>query len=164
MPFSAKVPSVNISTIVNQTYTGSVGDVFGRTITIGNFGKGPLRSLTLLRINGSDVKTYKVNQGTTTFSNDSVKTTFGTADFKKVGNLDSFLDQNEVIVIIDSSRILKCNKLSTVYELSWGCLGNTCQLVKNSTGSGNLTILNKDFFNHFSQFFILFAPVALRTI
>ena len=132
LPFSAKVPSVNISTIVNQTYTGSVGDVFGRTITIGNFGKGPLRSLTLLRINGSDVKTYKVNQGTTTFSNDSVKTTFGTADFKKVGNLDSFLDQNEVIVIIDSSRILKCNKLSTVYELSWGCLGNTCQLVKNS--------------------------------
>lgn len=147
LPFSAKVPSVNIPTIVNQTYTGSVGDVFGRNITIGNYGKGPLRTLTLLRINEADVKTFKTNKGSSQFNNDSVITVFTGADFKSVGNLDTFLDQNETIVLTDSSRVLGCNKLSTTYELQWGCNGSICQVVKNSgivligTSSPNLVAI-----------------------
>lgn len=132
VPFSAKVPSVNIATIVNQTFTGSVGDYFARKITIGNYGKGPLKSLTLLRINGSDVKTFYSDKGVTQFKNDSIIKIFTGADFKKIGNLDTFLDQNETFVITDSSRILGCNKLTTTYELFWGCGNSICQIVKNS--------------------------------
>lgn len=132
LPFSARVPSVNITSIVNQTFTGSVGDFFARKITIGNYGKGPLKSLTLLRINGSDVKTFFSDIGATQFRNDSIITTFSGADFKKIGNFDSFLDQNETFVITDSSKILGCKKLSTTYELFWGCGNSICQIVKNS--------------------------------
>ncbi len=132
LPFSAKVPSILISTITNQTFTGNVNDVFTRSITIGNYGKGPLRSLTLKRINGKDLKTYGVNKGSNTFKGDTIITVFGTSDFKKVGNLDTFLDQNETIIVTDTSRIIACKFLTTNYELSWGCFGSICQLVKNS--------------------------------
>ncbi|MES2619030.1 MAG: PKD domain-containing protein [Bacteroidota bacterium] len=132
LPFSAKVPSILISTIVNQTFTGNVGDVFTRTITIGNYGKGPLRTLTLLRVNGKDLKTYGVNKGKSSFKNDSVITVFSGADFKLVGNLDTFLDQNETIILTDSSRINGCKFLTTSFDLYWGCFGSICQVVKNS--------------------------------
>jgi len=132
LPFSAKVPSILISSITNQSYTGNVGDIFPRNITIGNYGKGPLRSLTLKRLNGKDLKTFAVNKGTNTFKGDTITTVFGTADFKKVGNLDTFLDQNETIVLTDTSKIIGCKLLTTNYELYWGCQGSACQLVKNS--------------------------------
>ncbi len=132
LPFSAKVPSILISSITNQSYTGNVGDVLMRSITIGNYGKGPLRSLTLKRINGKDLKTYGVNKGSNTYKADSITTVFGPADFKKVGNLDTFLDQNETIVVTDTSKVLACKYLTTNYELYWGCQGSICQLVKNS--------------------------------
>ncbi|MDI1235123.1 MAG: PKD domain-containing protein [bacterium] len=132
LPFSAKVPSILISSITNQSYTGNVGDVFARNITIGNYGKGPLRSLTLRRINGKDLKTFAVNKGTNKFSGDTITTVFGTADFKKIGNLDTFLDQNETIVLTDTSRVIACKYLTTNYELYWGCQGSSCQIVKNS--------------------------------
>ena len=140
IPFQVRVPSAQISSILNLSFTGDIGSKFTRTITAGNFGKGPLRSMTLKRINGKDVKTFFINKGTSVFNGDTVITTFGTAFFKTIGNLDTFLDQNEIFTLIDSNVILGCKQLNTNFELSWGCNNKNCQTSKTS---GSASISNK---------------------
>jgi gliding motility-associated-like protein len=140
IPFSVKVPSAQFNTVTNLSYTGDLGTKFSRTITIGNYGKGPLKSLTLMRINGKDLKTYFVSKGTSSFNGDTVFTTFGPSYFKTIGNLDTFLDQNETITLVDSTLIKGCRSLYTNFELSWGCNGKTCQVSKTS---GSVIISNK---------------------
>lgn len=138
LPFIVKVPSIQFSTITNQTFTGNIGTKFQRVITIGNFGKGPLSALKLTRYNGKDIKNYFVKGGSTTFKTDTVITILGAADFKKIGNLDTFFDQNETITITDSNEIKGCKSLNTNYELSWGCGGKECTIVKSS-GSAQIS-------------------------
>ncbi len=130
--FSVKVPSVQFGTMTNLSYTGDIGSKFSRSITIGNYGKGPLRHLKLTRINGKDVQTFFISKGSTVIKGDTVTTSFGSSFFKTIGNLDTFLDQNEVITFVDSSIIKGCKNLNTNFELSWGCNGKLCQTVKTS--------------------------------
>ncbi len=132
LPFSTNIPSILFSSITNQSYIGNVNTKFERKISIGNYGKGPIKTLTLKRINGSDLKSFFVKSGTTTYSGDTTITILNKNDFKLIGNLDTFFDQNEVIVITDSLTIKGCNKLNTNYELYWGCSSNNCALIKNS--------------------------------
>lgn len=140
IPFAVKVPSVQYGTITNLSYTGDIGTKFTRSITIGNFGKGPLKEIKLIRYNGKDIQTYYVSKGTTVFKGDTVTTTFGTTFFKTIGNNDTFLDQNETITFIDSSVIKGCKSLNTNFELTWGCGGKNCQVTKIS---GAALISNK---------------------
>ncbi len=140
IPFSVKVPSAQFTTITNLSFTGDIGSKFGRSITIGNYGKGPLKEIKLTRINGKDIQTYFVSKGVTVYKGDTVFTTFGTSFFKTIGNLDTFLDQNETITLIDSSLIKGCKNMNTNFELSWGCNGKTCQLSKTS---GSAIISNR---------------------
>jgi gliding motility-associated-like protein len=140
IPFSVKVPSVQFGSITNLSYTGDIGSVFGRFITIGNYGKGPLKEIKLTRINGKDIRTYFVSKGITSTSGDTVTTIFNSAFFKTVGNLDTFLDQNETISFTDSSQVKGCKSLTTNFELSWGCNGKTCQVSKTS---GSVIISNR---------------------
>lgn len=140
IPFPVKVPSAQFGTITGLSFTGDVGDKFMRSISIGNFGKGPLRELRLVRINGKDVQTFYVSKGNTTYSGDTVTTVFNAAFFKTIGNNDTFLDQNETIVFTDSNIIKGCKLLNTAFELSWGCGGKRCQVSKTS---GTVLISNK---------------------
>lgn len=132
VPFSVRVPSVQFGTITNLSFTGDIGSKFGRSITIGNYGKGPLKEIKLTRINGKDISTYFVSKGTTVFKGDTVITTFGTTFFKTIGNLDTFLDQNESVTLVDSTVIKGCKNLNTNMELSWGCNLKSCQVAKTS--------------------------------
>lgn len=132
IPFSVNVPSVQFVSVSNLSYTGDLGSKFTRTITVGNYGKGPLREIIVKRINGKDVTTFFVDKGSSTYSSDTVFTKFGPSDFKTIGNLDTFLDQNEVMVLTDSNRIKGCKNLNTAFELSWGCNGKSCQVSKVS--------------------------------
>ena len=140
IPFSVKVPSVQFGTISNLSFTGDVGSKFIRSITIGNYGKGPLREIKLVRYNGKDVQTFFVNKGVTVYKGDTVITTFGSSFFKTIGNLDTFLDQNETITLVDSNVMKSCKLLSTNFELTWGCNGKACQVSKIS---GSALISNK---------------------
>ena len=139
-PFAVNVPSAQYSSITNPNFVGDINSKFGRKITIGNFGKGPLKELKLKRINGKDVQIYKVNNGVNSFSGDTVYTTFNGSHFVKIGNNDSLLDQNETIELIDSLLIKGCKTLTTSYELSWGCNGKTCLISK---ASNSASISNK---------------------
>ena len=140
IPFSVRVPSAQFGTIVNLSYTGDIGTKFERQITVGNYGKGPLRQIILKRINGKDIQTFFVNKGSNTFKGDTVYTLLSGNQFKSVGNLDTFLDQNETITINDSSLIKGCRYLTTNYELSWGCNAKSCLISKSN---GSVSISNK---------------------
>ena len=140
IPYAVRVPSVQYGTVSNLSFTGDVATKFIRSITIGNYGKGPLREIKLTRYNGKDVQTFFVSKGSTVYKGDTVITTFNTSHFKTVGNLDTFLDQNETITFTDSNLIKACKLLSTNFELSWGCGGKSCQVSKLS---GSALISNK---------------------
>ena len=140
IPYSVRVPSVQYGTVTNLSYTGDVSTKFARSVTIGNYGKGPLREIRLTRYNGKDVQTFYVSKGNTVYKGDTVITIFNTSHFKTIGNLDTFLDQNETITFIDSNLIKGCKLLSTNFELSWGCGGKSCQVSKLS---GSALISNK---------------------
>lgn len=140
IPYSVRVPSVQYGTVTNLSYTGDVATKFSRSITIGNYGKGPLREIKLTRYNGKDIQTFFVSKGNTVFKGDTVITIFNTSHFKTIGNLDTFLDQNETITFTDSNLIKACKLLSTNFELSWGCGGKSCQVSKLS---GSALISNK---------------------
>ena len=140
IPFSVRVPSAQFGTILNLSYTGDIATKFERQITVGNYGKGPLRQLVLKRLNGKDLQTYYVNKGVSVFKGDTVYTTLSGNQFKLVGNLDTFLDQNETITINDSTLIKGCKYLTTNYELSWGCNAKSCLLSKSN---GSVSISNK---------------------
>ena len=147
LPFTAAIPSLGYGTITNQTFTGNVGDKFVRRITFTNFGKGPLLNLRLVRVKGKDLNLRSESGFSHRYTTDSVITTITKTDIQKVGNRDTFLDQNESISLSDTFTILGCNLLSTAYDLAWGCDGKFCQVVKNtattaiSTASPNLQVV-----------------------
>lgn len=132
LPFVPDLPSPGFASISNQSYSGNVGDKFVRRITITNYGKGQMSSMRLYRLKGKDLALKSQAGFNNTYSGDSVFTRLDKADFTKIGNKDSFLQQNESIIIADTFTILGCNSLSTVYEISWGCKGKWCQTVKNN--------------------------------
>jgi hypothetical protein len=135
IPFSVNVPSAQFVSITNSSFVGDINTKFERKITIGNFGKGPLRQLVLKRINGKDIQIYKVNEGQNIFSVDTVYTILNGSHFVKIGNKDSLLDQNETIEIKDSLIIKGCKNLNTNYELYWGCKNKICIISKSSNSA-----------------------------
>ncbi|MDP2174405.1 MAG: PKD domain-containing protein [Bacteroidota bacterium] len=140
IPFSVNVPSAQFSSISNSSFVGDINSKFERKITIGNYGKGPLKELVLKRINGKDIQIYKVNGGQNVFTVDTIYTFLNSSHFVKIGNKDSLLDQNETIEIIDSLLIKGCKSLNTNYELYWGCNKKICIVSK---ASNSASISNK---------------------
>ncbi len=131
-PFVPIIPSPGFASITNLGYTGNVGDKFVRKITITNYGKGPMNGLRLMLINGSDIKGAAQKGFTNTLKGDTIWTYFNTTDIKKVGDGDTLFEQNESLVITDTFTINACNKISTYFEIGWGCGGKICQLIKNN--------------------------------
>ncbi|MFN7300560.1 MAG: hypothetical protein ACK5U7_03700, partial [Bacteroidota bacterium] len=131
-PFPANVPAPGFASISNQSFTGNVGDRFVRTFTITNYGKGPLTSITLRRVNGKDIRTYGVNRSATYFGRDTVINVLGKSFFQTIGDRDSVLDQNESVTITDSIEIIGCNAFATSIELTWGCDGKNCQTIRSN--------------------------------
>jgi len=146
-PFSASLPSPGFASIANQTFSGNIGDRFVRTFTVTNYGKGPLTTLRIVRINGSDVRTNGVRNGSNFINGDTVITLIGKAQIQTVGDRDTLLEQNESFVFADSMQIVGCSRLATAVEMTWGCDGLNCQLVKSNGAvtldarSPNITVL-----------------------
>jgi hypothetical protein len=66
--YIVRQPSLSISTVTNQSFTGNIGDVFTRCITITNGGLGELGQFTLTDVHGSGIQITAVNSGTWTNS------------------------------------------------------------------------------------------------
>ncbi|MFN7014579.1 MAG: hypothetical protein ACK4ON_09965, partial [Bacteroidia bacterium] len=132
-------PSLVYVSITNQTYSGLVGDVFTRTLTIKNTGDGKLSSFTLDDTHGAGIQINSMSPGT--FNNIGLtgKLVLGSTEFAIIGNNDGFLDPNEEIIITESITILACNNLTSNYQMYWGCNAQTCA---TTVQNGNVTIQN----------------------
>jgi len=140
-PFVPLIPSPGFASITNLSFTGNIGDVFVRKISITNYSKGPLSSLRLMTINGSDLKETAQKGFTRVVNGDTVWTYFNTTDIKKVGDNDTLFEQNETLIITDTFTINGCNSLNSYFEIAWGCGGKLCQKIKNN-GSATISADN----------------------
>lgn len=132
LPFVPIVPSPGFASVSNASYVGNVGNKFVRKVTISNYAKGPLSSMRLMRINGKGISGVAEKGFSNSKNGDTFFTVFSAADFKKIGDKDTLLEQGESVVINDTFTILSCTGLSTYYEIAWGCNGQLCQKIKSN--------------------------------
>jgi fibronectin type 3 domain-containing protein len=137
--YSVAVPSLSISKITNQVYTGTVGDTFSRYITITNTMNAPLKNFTFYLKKGTGINVKSLSQSYTTNA-DTLIVSLGATDFKKIGNGDSYFDQGEKIVIKESDSLIACTGLGNTYIAGWGCNGSTCQ---KYTTTSNVVLASK---------------------
>jgi gliding motility-associated-like protein len=140
LPLTIHQPSVNVSNITNQFYSGGLGDQFIRIITISNNGSGPVEQFDLRQISEAGILHLGYSGGTVTASGDTLFAHFDTTAFKKVGNKDIWLDKNESVVLRDTVRIAACQKLASTFRLTWGCNKKIC---KSLTYKTNIQLVNK---------------------
>lgn len=133
--YNLSIPSLSIQQITPASYTGAIGDVFNRCVTVVNGGYGPLSGFfvaleydsTLL---GYSNFTLAINNSPLAFSQtgDSILIQIGPAELALIGNGDGFLDQNEILEICYDVEITDCDGLAPQpHHTFWGCSGEICQ-------------------------------------
>lgn len=138
--YLVKQPYLVITTITNQSYTGNIGDVFTRCITVVNAGSGELSEFTLTDIHGSGIQVNSVNIGTlTNVTTALAKVIVNGADFATVGDGDNLFENGESMVICETVTILNCISASSAFKAFWGCSVNACQ---SSVSSANIVFPN----------------------
>jgi gliding motility-associated-like protein len=135
--FSVLAPSINISSITNQSYDGIASDTFSRRIFITNGAAAPLGNFTLYIIPGKDVTVKSLGSKSYSTSNDTIKVNFTGLDFQSVGNKDAYLDKDETVIVQEYDSVLSCTDLGTQYIAWWGCSDSICD---SYTTNGNVVI------------------------
>ncbi|MDQ3072344.1 MAG: hypothetical protein M3Q97_03645, partial [Bacteroidota bacterium] len=138
--YNVAQPSLSITSVSNQVFSGNVGDTFSRNITLTNSGSGPLRSFTLNIIVPSGLRVDSIGRKTKITNGDTVIAKFTGADIKKIGNGDSVLNQNEKIQLRVYYTIKSCVGLTSKYIAVWGCSNKNCA---SFSSSGNVLLSNK---------------------
>jgi gliding motility-associated-like protein len=128
------IPSLNISKITNQSYTGYPNDTFSRFLTLTNTATSKLTGFTLFIVRAKDVQVDSLKGKKYTTSGDTMKVAYTATDFLKVGNKDRYLDKNEVIVLREYNTVKGCSNLTTKYILAWGCNGKFCDNYSTTGG------------------------------
>lgn len=132
-------PNLSIVSISNQSYTGNIGDVFTRCISITNGGLGELSEFTLTEAHGHGLQITAVDKGAWTNSGTEEKIVLNGNEFATVGNGDTLFDNGETIIICETLSILNCISVAAAYEASWGCNGQACQ---SSLSTANVVFPN----------------------
>jgi gliding motility-associated-like protein len=132
-------PNLSITTVTNQSYTGNIGDVFTRCITIINGGFGELSQFTLTDIHGSGIQITAVNHGTWTTSGTTESIVLSGIDFSGVGNGNNLFENGESITICETVHVLSCISVASAFEAFWGCNAQHCQ---SSVSNGNVVFPN----------------------
>jgi gliding motility-associated-like protein len=127
-----KQPYLTITTVTNQSYTGNVGDVFTRCVTIVNAGSGELSDFTFTDTHGSGIQITSVDKGVLTNIGSLAKVVLNNATFASVGNHDSIFNNGESITICETVTIINCIAASSTLKAFWGCSVNACQTTASS--------------------------------
>ena len=143
--YNVSVPSLSIQQISPATYSGAVGDVFNRCVSVVNGGYGRVTDFTVALELDTTLLRYSnftlAANGTplvTTTSGDSILIQFGAAQLNAIGNLDNFLNQNEVVQFCYDVEILDCDGLTPQnHTVWWGCAGSICQ---SHSANGEVTV------------------------
>ncbi|MDD3877982.1 MAG: PKD domain-containing protein [Bacteroidales bacterium] len=125
--YFVKQPNLSIINVSNQTYSGNIGDIFTRCITITNGGFGELSQFTYRHTHGTGIQINNVTIGTWSNSGNIETIQFTGADFATIGNHNNLFENAEVITICETIEILNCVSVFSDYEVEWGCNGVICQ-------------------------------------
>lgn len=135
-----KQPYLTITTVTNQSYTGNIGDVFTRCITIINAGSGELNGFTFTDTHGSGIQINSVSTGTLFHVNPTLeKIVVDSNHFAGIGDGDKLFETGESIVICETVTILNCIAASSAFKAFWGCSVNSCQ---STVSSANIVFPN----------------------
>ena len=134
--FTVGIPSISITSVTNQVFTGLIGDTFSRKITITNSG-GSLKSFNYYLIKPKGLQLDTIFGKSKIISGDTFKISLVDVDFKKIGNKDALFDQSESITLRIHYTIISCNNLAGKDIVTWGCNGSNCQTY---TASNNVII------------------------
>ena len=137
--YLVKQPFLTITTVTNQSYTGNIGDVFTRCITVVNAGSGELTDFTLTDIHGAGIQITATNKGTLTNIGLTTKVVLNGTDFLSVGDGDNLFESGESITICETVTVLNCIAASSAFKAFWGCSVNACQ---SSVSSANVIFPN----------------------
>ncbi len=137
--YFVKQPNLSIINITNQTYSGNIGDVFTRCITITNGGFGELSQFTFTHTHGNGIKVNAVTIGTWSSSGNTETVYLSGANFATLGNMNTFFENAELITICETIEVINCVSVFSNYEVKWGCQGQICQ---NSVSTANVVFPN----------------------
>lgn len=134
-----KQPNLSIINITNQTYSGNIGDVFTRCITITNGGFGELGQFAFTHTHGNGIQVNSVSIGTWSSSGNVETVYMSGANFATIGNYNTLFENAEVLTICETIEIVNCVSVNSEYEVKWGCQGQQCQ---NSVSTANVVFPN----------------------
>lgn len=137
--YIVRQPNLSISAFTNQSYTGNIGDVFTRCVTVTNGGLGELSQFTLTDIHGSGIQITSVDKGTCTNSGTTETIVLNGSNFSTVGDGDNLFENGESIIICEIVHVLNCISVASSFEAYWGCNAQHCQ---SSVSSANVVFPN----------------------
>ena len=137
LPYNLLIPSLVITSVLNQSYTGNTGTTFTRTITVTNSGSGRLSECKITDVHGAGIQIISVANGS--LSGNAGNDTINIQNFTGVGNNDAFLDKGESINIVETIKIVDCANVNSDIEAFWGCNNKKCQ---SSTTTANVIVPN----------------------
>ncbi|MFY9310059.1 MAG: gliding motility-associated C-terminal domain-containing protein [Bacteroidia bacterium] len=127
LTYTVKQPVLNITTVTNQTYSGSIGNTFTRCITVTNSGLGELSQFTFTDVHGTGIVINSVSAGNWNNSGTTETVTFSGSDFTSVGNNNNLLEQGESVTFCETVQINSCVGVASNFSAFWGCNSQTCQ-------------------------------------
>ncbi|MCX7651749.1 MAG: hypothetical protein N2200_02630 [Bacteroidia bacterium] len=138
--YTALRPALSYLSITNKSYlTPTAPAVFSRTFTVKNAGNGRLSSFWHRETAGSGIAITGATGGTIqTHTPNFLELAFSGVHFTSIGNGDAFFDPNESITFTVSYQINTCSNLNSVFQVGWGCGGDTC-VVEIETGGVAVT-------------------------
>lgn len=135
-----KQPYLAITAVTNQSYSGTIGAVFQRCITIINSGSGELNGFSFTDTHGSGVQINATSVGTLTHVNATVdRIVIDSNAFAAIGDGDKLFENGESITICETVTILNCVSAASAFRAFWGCSVNACQA---STANANVVFPN----------------------
>jgi len=131
-PYTIRQPNLSIASVTNQSYSGNIGDVFTRCITIVNSGLGELSQVIFTDIHGNGIQVNNVSTGVWVNSGNTETITLNAAQFNTIGNNNGLFEQGESITICETVKVLSCAAVSSDFSAGWGCNNQICQSVISS--------------------------------
>lgn len=138
-PITVKQPSLSITSITNQSYSGNIGDIYTRCITIVNGGLGALSSFVFEDVHGTGILVNTIDKGVRVTNGNTETVTLGAADFTAIGDNDNLFENGESIVICETVQLTNCISVQSNYKVYWGCNTQQCQV---DLSSANVTFPN----------------------
>jgi len=155
-PVNINKASINLVSVTNDNYTGSVGDVYSQTLTLRNAGlgfvDGTTASSAFVYVLLNETSCLEVsNPSIGNLSNDTLWIPL--SEFQNIGNLDEYWDNNEDIVFSYDVTINCCSGLTRNVSAQWGCDKSVCEttnafpanvVIPNLVPNLNVALVNYD--------------------